>query len=127
MIIDGGGMPCMVPEAPGTYYVVVETEHGCLSGPSLPVEVIGTGVEALRNAPALSIAPNPAADRIRITAPDGMPVRSIEVFASNGALMHRSNSPDASTSIEVSTWPQGLYAVQVRTAEGVVSQPFIKE
>lgn len=127
LIIDGGGMPCIVPEVPGTYHVVVETEHGCVSDPSLPVEVIGTGVEAILNSTALSIAPNPATDHILIVATDGMPIRSIEVFASNGALMHRSNTPDTRVSIEVGSWPQGLYAVQVRTAEGMVSQRFIKD
>lgn len=37
--IVGGGMPCIVPEAPGSYYVVVGTEHACMSDPSEPVEV----------------------------------------------------------------------------------------
>lgn len=127
LIIDGGGMPCLVPEASGTYYVVVETEHGCVSGPSLPVEVIGTGVEALLGAPAFALAPNPATDHIVIAAANGALIQNIEVFASNGALMHRTATPVARASIEVSAWPHGLYAVQVRTAEGMSSQRFVKD
>ena len=91
------------------------------------MEVIGTGVEALLGAPAFSLAPNPATDHILVTATDGALIQSIEVFASNGALMHRSATPGARAAIDVSAWTHGLYAVQVRTAEGMTSQRFVKD
>ena len=84
-----------------------------------------TGTENHRVQVDFSLYPNPARDRIYFRCEEN--ILSVDIYSLDGRLMYSDkqlNQPQGA--ISVANLPQGLYLVQVRTAEGTGVQKFVK-
>ncbi|MBI3133708.1 MAG: T9SS type A sorting domain-containing protein [Bacteroidetes bacterium] len=70
----------------------------------------------------LTVYPNPATDALTLST--NAAVEQISVYSCSGQLMLTSNS--TSKTIDVSSLNSGIYVVQVRTGNGIVTERFVK-
>ncbi len=122
-IVDGNGMPCIVPDASGVYHVVVVNEQGCASAPSEAVEVIHTHVDALNGVGGPRLFPNPATDRLILERNSTAPA-PFTVFDARGRALLVGTARTDRTSIDTSQLPSGLYLLRL---EAGGSARFAKE
>ncbi len=78
----------------------------------------------------LQIAPNPALDEVNLTFQSPGEQALIQIFNANGQLMHTVLNDSAafsqSASIDISTWPDGLYIVSMTSENTRLSTKLIK-
>ena len=123
-IIDGD-TPCIVPDAPGAYTVIVTDVLGCLSAPSAPVQVISTGI-ATTGSISTRIFPNPAKNMVRIERTDASRA-SVTFTDAQGRVVRSEQMAGSNGTIDISEFVPGLYLVRVASAEGVESLRLVKE
>jgi len=88
-------------------------------------EFIGECVLSIENnmLPKLVIHPNPASDIINIIVPNSDEITSMALYDISGKQM---DVPSTKTSVDVSNLPNGLYILNVISAQGLVSHKLIK-
>ena len=99
----------------GIYTCVVTDAAGCTS--DITLEVIDVGVEEIQA--FTRVFPNPCTDILRVTSP--VPV-NVSVYDATGKMVHLSSLFSVHV-IDVSSWSQGLYLVNV----GGISTRLIRE
>ncbi|KXX68187.1 T9SS type A sorting domain-containing protein [Flammeovirga sp. SJP92] len=65
--------------------------------------------------------PNPASDFVKIMAPSGTVISSIEVITNQGAKIDTINA----SIIDVRGYSNGIYFLRINTNKGIISKPFI--
>ena len=73
---------------------------------------------------AISIYPNPASERINISALEGVEVHSIMLYS---ALGQQILSVEGSNSIDVSILPSGVYYMTIETEQGRVNKTLVRK
>ena len=76
---------------------------------------------------ALTLAPNPARDRLSVTALPDHPFSRIDIYATNGsrvATLH-TDRPAIRATLNVSHLPPGYYVLSVQAETGLQSRSFV--
>lgn len=83
-----------------------------------PIELkySGEGVESVDDAKVVNIYPNPASNNINISSEN---LSEINVYNSLGQLVYTEKTEVSTISINVSSWSNGLYYVNVEAKDGV--------
>jgi len=77
-----------------------------------------TGNQATGLTPGISIFPNPAGDRIQIIY-HGQPEATLRIINLNGQAVHEQRLSSTRTTLNISSWPQGLYIIQIMDETGI--------
>ena len=110
--------PCLQPDAPGNYTLMVTDALGCTSAPSLPMQVIGTDVP-IRSVPAMNVYPNPASDAITITF-TGSDTHHLRLYDAQGCQLREIRAGCASYRMDLRDLPAGLYHLRDLGSDTVV-------
>ncbi len=101
----------------GTYQVTAITKDGCISQDEVTVYI-------LEELYPIELYPNPTTDQI--TLANLREKVDITITSLSGNLM-TSFSAETATTIDVSSFPIGIYIVQVKTPNGIITQRFVKD
>lgn len=123
-IIDGD-TPCIVPDAPGAYTVIVTDVLGCLSAPSAPVQVISTGL-VLQSNLGTRLFPNPARDALRIERLHASPAL-MTLLDAQGRVVRSERINTNSATLDVTGLVPGIYVIRMNGTAGADALRFFKE
>ena len=113
--------------AVGTYWVTVSGANGCTFTDSINVTLIDA-IPALLNEDAISFYPNPASTKLNIMSPSAdLQKVSFRFFDTRGqemkhVIMYKESK--GSFTVDLSTFPSGMYFVQVLSNEGTITKRF---
>lgn len=124
--IPDGDTPCIDPEQAGNYHVVITDALECVSQPSLPVQVINTGIATPAVTNTTLLYPNPANQNVRIQRLDGSPA-SLTVLDTQGRIVSTERINGTTTVLDISSFKPGLYAIGITSANGVETLRLVKE
>ena len=92
------------------------------------IDGIIAGLNSTIVKPAMSLSPNPATNIISISSNVGFGESTISIFETTGKLIKQiPSSPEKSLSVNIHDLPVGVYFVQVRSKDAVLTKKFIKE
>jgi hypothetical protein len=115
---NGMNTPTIAVAVPGTYTATVTLPNGCTLTDQ--VQVVSEQPPA-DDAPLLwAITPNPGNGRVKLQFPAGLSGLELDVFAATGQLARHFVIPSSGGTFDVdlSTLPNGIYFLAVRTVEG---------
>jgi hypothetical protein len=76
----------------------------------------------------LKLAPNPATSEINITVADNKPVKSYAIYDISGRMLRNMNDVNSSfVSVRRENLQDGMYLIQLRFEEGVLTKKVIFE
>jgi hypothetical protein len=122
--ISGATSPIYTPAATGNYYVIVTGSDGCVSDTSNVIYFDITGVRYLQDNKTINIFPNPAFSFINIEAPQRS---EIEIYSMQGQLIKDFSSNGNKMNVDVSSFPGGVYVIEIKTEKGIVAEKLVKE
>ena len=98
----------------GTYCLEITDASGCTATSCVLVGPMSTGD---LNAVSFQLHPNPASDAVQLTLPAAWDVRSITLRDATGRSL-ATPSLSASGTMAVSSWPEGIYFIEVQHTKG---------
>ncbi|MBL7964936.1 MAG: T9SS type A sorting domain-containing protein [Flavobacteriales bacterium] len=110
------GTHTFTPSTAGTYYYVCQP-HASMGMKGQIIVDSGVGMDQLPAAPALTFAPNPASDVLRI---EGAPAGSQLSLVDAGGRILLDLRLEASGQIDISAMPAGLYVIRLMDAQGAL-------
>ncbi len=114
----------LVVTEPGLYYVQVTNEYGCVSEMSEPYDFYYNSIELSNE--EISIAPNPANDKIRISFPENtIYIAVYDLLGNNKVSISTKNLTSNSVELEISNLPTGTYFLIIQTFKGSIYQKFV--
>ncbi|MBX2971953.1 MAG: T9SS type A sorting domain-containing protein [Flavobacteriales bacterium] len=122
MLLEGGDTPCIMPEAEGSYTVVITDALGCASAPSQPYMVVHTGMPGPATIP-FHLHPNPANSSLHITRAETTPL-PFSVVDTQGRTVLAGHTTGRDTQVDVGRLPTGVYTLRMR--DGTVAR-WVKE
>lgn len=124
--VEEATTPCFEAEQGGSYTVIVTDAFGCVSAPSVPVQVIVTDVPDAMDNDVLRLFPNPAQDQIRVErahSSEGM----ISVIDAHGRVVSESSIVGTVAEIRIAQLAPGMYTLRVVDAAGAGNIRFVKD
>jgi hypothetical protein len=121
--ISGANSASFVAPVPGTYYVRLRAGTSCVatSGGSI---VLGTSERALRG---VTLQPNPTRDRVEISwNAQGAQAWTAELRSMDGALIGTYEGADARWTLDLSSLPQGVYALRLFQGDRTRTEQLVK-
>ena len=112
LAVNNNGIFELNADSLGTYVFYGINDNGCLSPPSEPLII--SSINDYRYSP-IRISPNPANDHINIV---GEEILELSLFDTNGKRIYFSNQNVSG--IDVSTFPAGLYILQVKRTKELI-------
>lgn len=111
---------------PGDYSVVLTSVNGCDSIVYLHLDVITATSSPLEQ--SLRIQPNPAQNLVLINWDKNVVVNRIRVFDTAGNLMMEAQPATNGTqaTVEIATWPTGIYLLVMEDTAGVALRRLVK-
>ena len=108
--LTGDTLPCITSTLPGNYTVVTTNALGCVSEPSAPLQVIGTGLIALpENSP--QVAPNPTTGLLTLKFTE-VPSRQVLLCDAQGRVLDVLRSTGTRMEVDLGDRPAGLYLLR---------------
>jgi hypothetical protein len=102
--------------APGTYWLTVTDENGCMTTDTVVVVFdTSVGINNFWKNTDIQIYPNPAKENINIKSTE--PNCNIEIYSSDGKMVLHQKLVNSLT-INVAEWQQGIYFVKFYTERG---------
>jgi Secretion system C-terminal sorting domain len=103
-----------------------------VKGYTVPIVIKAkTGIEEVSKENNVNVFPNPTKDNITIESPPALPrgkqAAVIEISNIQGQLIKTLVTNSNKTNIDVSSFPNGVYVIEVRTEKGISVEKFIKE
>jgi hypothetical protein len=122
--VAGATNQSFTPAVTGDYAVVISAGNcsitsGCYYGWSV-------GVEKVENELGISIFPNPTKDAIQIDRGDNKKVE-IQIIDFTGKLILKQSIQNPVTTIDLSSFANGVYIIKMRTENGSSTQKIIKQ
>lgn len=121
--IPDGTTPCIAASAPGSYTVVTTNALGCVSAPSMPVQVIGTSIDRMAVGSPM-ISPNPTNGPITMSFVDS-DLHMLVICDAQGRTVRSQQVSGQQTVIDLGALPPGVYLA--RDLSGTWSARFVKE
>jgi len=122
--IGGATSPIYTTFTSGTFYSIITDTLGCASDTSNVLYVVTTGLPNISDNENINIYPNPATETITFEFPQKA---TLEIFNMQGKLIRTIVTESNKTSIDISTFPCGMYFVKGITEQGIAIRKFIKE
>jgi len=110
--------------SPGVYAVQVTIET-CVSALSNDLPLIITGLEF--GGAAFSLSPNPARDKLHVKLPNLSRKKVIGITGLDGRLMMQMSTERNEEEVVISSYPAGLYILEVQAGNSVLIKKFIKQ
>ena len=108
----------------GTYLIVVTDESGCSISQEITIDYSSSVAPMLL--PAFRIYPNPTNGTFRLETAQNGPFQ-FNVFAINGTkVLEWSGASSANAAFDLSSFPNGMYTVQVIQKNTVTQQALLK-
>ncbi len=124
----GIGSPMASPNVTTTYYLLQTTPCGVLRDTvtiTLGNCTVGVNELGIKNA-ELEIIPNPATNEIMLTSNQKLKTIHIYNVLSEEVFFEQLTTSNQQLSVDVSTWKEGIYFIEVETEKGVIRKKFIK-
>ncbi len=112
------------PIATGNYSVIVNGIGGCVSDASNVINFVLTGLNEFSNNKNIRIYPNPATNNLIIEC---QKQSTIEILNTQAQLIESLTTTGNITSIDVSSYSNGMYCIRVKTENEIVMKKFVKE
>jgi hypothetical protein len=119
-ITDSTGAGCTGTYCDSSY--LQKSQNTIISVDVIPSETTGLNVNELSD--RINIYPNPAANILTLEATQKS---AIEILNIQGQLVKTLSAIDSKTRVDVSTFPDGVYIVEVKTEKGIVIKRFVKD
>ena len=110
--VDYPSQKCIIP-SPGPDYVYI-LDFLTVEMHEIPVSKVDPGVH---------IYPNPTHDKLTIKS--GKLIKRIEIFNSSGEKMFDKNFRNSMTTLNMSSYPEGVYFVKIYRGEDSVSKKIV--
>lgn len=107
-----GQAPQYIPAEDGAYYVEVTDSNGCTARSA--IHIATTGIESFGSADLIRVFPNPSSGTVQIESP--LPL-SASLYDLGGRLMLQQSAVER---LDLGAYAEGVYLLQLRTAEGVL-------
>jgi photosystem II stability/assembly factor-like uncharacterized protein len=124
--IAGADGRSYTPMGGGLYHVVVTDALGCVSAPSLPIDLVVTATNEVLTPPALRLYPNPAKEMLLVSATE-QGASPLELIDLHGHVVVRSWASTSTTALDVSFLTSGVYTVRCIGKSHVTTARFVKE
>jgi hypothetical protein len=126
LVNDTNQIYTVSPYLPGDYWTQV-TLSGCVSDTSNHIYVNTVGIQN-ETIPGFRIYPVPASESITIHV-DDLPgtLYEIRIMDNKGNQIFVTRTAEKTHVIEIESYPEGLYFVQVRSDAGIITGKFIKK
>ena len=113
--------------AAGTYEVIVTDAVGCTQSALVEIEDLVDGLKSISGDWDLQLFPNPASDYIHLEIQGAQPrIDQITIMDAFGRLRYLSIQPsNVPGTVSTVQLPSGWYLLEIRTADGSISKPFI--
>ena len=112
------------PISSGNYSVIVNSIGGCVSDASNVINFVLTGLNEFSNNKNIRIYPNPATNNLIIEC---QKQSTIEILNTQAQLIESFTTTGNITSIDVSSYSNGMYCIRVKTENEIVMKKFVKE
>jgi hypothetical protein len=108
----------------GTYSVEVENAAGCTASDAITVTVESClGVETLTQ--VVTVYPNPASNELQVQLATSEQV-TIRVYDMQGKHV-LTQTANATSTLNLESWSNGSYILEVETTQGIVRTRFVKK
>ncbi len=110
--------------------LMVENLEGCRDSVLMSVEVGCIGIKTRHSVTALQLNPNPANQEINISWSSASNETSrLEIIDALGRRVYRQTLPATrhQVSLNIASWPAGLYLLRIKSAKGAASLQWVKE
>ncbi len=124
-LLPGATNQVYVISADGNYYDIV-TLNGCSSDTSNIISY-NVGIEEFITSDEITVFPNPANDKIIIEYSIITKNQTISVYSILGQLLIQQPMLQTKINIDVSSFPSGIYAVEMKTEKGIALKKFVKD
>lgn len=118
---------------PGSVLFSNKVQYGCWSGIQTVSTggtccALTTGVETFTSQNSISVFPNPTTNSINLSFQTALKSAIIKVFSVSGELVKEENGLNGNdVSVDVSSFPKGLYFIETTNGDNVSHTKFIKE
>ena len=130
VIITGAISQVYTPTVTGNYYSIVTDGNGCISDTSNVIYIVITGIYNFSdNNCCFEIYPNPANDNITIENNSIANIKDVMISICNiqGKLLLQQPMLQTKVNIDVSSFAEGMYFIEMKTEKGIKVKKFIKE
>ena len=110
------------------YFIKTYYKEGCTSDSSNHVtETIELGVKELKEFEGVTLFPNPTTGELTINS-EQLTINNVEIFDVYGRKLSSNHliSKSSNLQINISHLPAGIYFVQIRTEQGIISKKVVK-
>jgi uncharacterized protein (DUF2249 family) len=113
--VPGANERVFRPQQNGTFAVIVGNENGCSDTSSCQLfELEDVGISALQRNSGFSLYPNPARDRVYISAKQGLAKAQVRVLNTLGQVLTQINGQTGNTiEMDIRSLSTGVYLVEV--------------
>jgi photosystem II stability/assembly factor-like uncharacterized protein len=124
-ILSGQTAQVLTPVSTSHYYCIVTDTDGCVSDTSNIIYVVFANINNLSgNNSFIDIYPNPSINNITIETTGQASIAILDV---QGQIIETLTTVDTKTGLDVSSFPSGIYIVEVKTEKGSAFKRFVKE
>ena len=113
-VLSGATQIRYTPTRAGSYYVI-NTQNGCASAASAPVNYVITATEPPNS--FVRIYPNPASEEIQVYWRETASSAQIALYNQSGRLIQRLPRSGETTRISLHGTPTGVYTISLQTAD----------
>lgn len=126
VVVQGATDKTLMAIEPGVYKVQISLDD-CKSPFSDEQSIVITGGISHEPQSQITLYPNPTENHLMIKLPDDNKLKSLITFESTGKVLNNSSTHDKEMTLDISSYAQGLYYIQVHTENDQYTFRFVKK